>query len=168
MWTRTTTNVIVFFDLADEKIGEMKVPNCVVFRDDMDLTVAVFDGLLSLVASRRPYHSEVSYSIWQMKEYSDAKSWIKLFNIEPSGYYVYDFVGFKKNGEVFFDVDGELTYYSRNKNGSCRILGTEILGCPEEFSLDSYVESLVLLNVASWISSTENPPADNEANRGSN
>ncbi|CAK7345812.1 unnamed protein product [Dovyalis caffra] len=48
-------NVIVFFDLADEKMGGMIVPDCMVFRDDMELTVTVFDGLLSLVASWRQF-----------------------------------------------------------------------------------------------------------------
>ncbi|CAK7325127.1 unnamed protein product [Dovyalis caffra] len=145
------------------KFGEMTVPDCVVFRDDMDLTVTVFGGLLSLAASWRPYYSDVSYSIWQMKEYGDAKSWTKLFNIEQPIRYGDSFVGFKKNGELFLDVGGELTSYSKTKNGSCRLRGTKISRI-EPFYLDSYVESLVLLNEASWISA-DNPSPGNEANR---
>ncbi|CAK7325123.1 unnamed protein product [Dovyalis caffra] len=166
----TALNVIVFFDLAYEKIGEMVVPDCIVSREGivsreaMDLTAAVFDGLLSLVASGRRYYGEGSCSIWQMKEYGDANSWIKLLNIEHLIYNVYNFVGSKKNGEVFLAGGGELTSYSETKNGSCRIQGTKIRGSTGPFYLESYVESLVLLNEASWMS-IENPSPGNEGNR---
>ncbi|CAK7325126.1 unnamed protein product [Dovyalis caffra] len=92
-------NVIVFFNLAEEKIGEMIVP--VICRDDLAVNVIVFDGLLSLVALTGQDYSRGSYSIWQMKEYGDARSWTKLFNIEHLKGQVDDFIGFKKNGELF-------------------------------------------------------------------
>ncbi|KAJ6910159.1 hypothetical protein NC652_020990 [Populus alba x Populus x berolinensis] len=40
-------------------------------------------------------------SIWAMKEYGDAKSWIKVFFIDHLKGRVSDFVGSKKNGEMF-------------------------------------------------------------------
>jgi len=98
---RCALNVIVVFNLVDEKIGEMIIPDCVLCRDHIDLTVTVFDGLLSLVVLQRRFCREGHDSIWAMKEYGDAKSWIKVFNIDHLKGRVSDFVGFKKNGEMF-------------------------------------------------------------------
>jgi hypothetical protein len=65
------------------------------------LIVTVFDGLLSLVVLERRFCREGHDSIWAMKEYGDAKSWIKVFNSDHLKGRVSDFVGFKKNGEMF-------------------------------------------------------------------
>ncbi|KAL9402982.1 hypothetical protein Peur_006831 [Populus x canadensis] len=100
---RCALNVIVVFNLVDEKIGEMITPDCVLCRDHIDLIVTVFDGLLSLVVLERRFCREGHDSIWVMKEYGDAKSWIKVFNSDHLKGRVSDFVGFKKNGKFYLD-----------------------------------------------------------------
>ena len=100
---------------------------------------------LSLCCNYWGIYVTKTHSVWVMKENGIAESWTKLFDICIHKNLVNMF-GFTKNGEVLVvDSDGNLSSYEPN---SQRALDLHIGGIQQLFSLDSYVESLVPLNVA--------------------
>ena len=131
-------NVILSFDIGDEDFHKMAVPKSLEEVHRFNMKVAVLDGLLALV----PYRDQAFggfCSVWVMKEYGVAETWTKLFNINFG-----NVLGFTMNGEVLVTKSGKLRIYDPN---SQRTLNPHIHAQPESFYFDTYMESLVLLNV---------------------
>ncbi|KAI5603697.1 hypothetical protein POPTR_001G262900v4 [Populus trichocarpa] len=134
----------VAFNLGNEVFVQMTVPDCLVWDDFIDISLTVFDGMLSLVPCKKWLWEETSCSVWVMKEYGVGESWTKLFHIEHvEG--IQRLVAFRENNEVLLaGEDGELISYDPNTNNwDCKLFGDV-----DSFYLDTFVESLVLLSEA--------------------
>ena len=137
-------NMIISFDIKDEVFHEMAVPKCLEGRLNLNTKVAVLGGLLALVpCNSNLYFSDPCYSVWVMKEYGVVESWTKLYDIKV-GEDLESVVGFTKNGEVLVSMAGKLLSFNPS---SQRTLNVHIHSEYVSFYLDTYMESLVLLNV---------------------
>ena len=154
-------NIIVVFDIGTEEFAEFTVPKSLEGEEQLiNMSLAVVDGLLALVPCNLYAQEEECYSVWVMREYGVAESWTKLLDIdvgEGEGNINIDIdvheeeeeglgrvVGFTKNGIVFTKDEDLLSY----EPSSRRTLNPHIRGQPESFYMNTYVESLVLLNKA--------------------
>ncbi|KAL0002019.1 hypothetical protein SO802_015800 [Lithocarpus litseifolius] len=137
-------NMIISFDIKDEVFHEMAVPKCFEGRLNLNMKVAVLGGLLALVPCNSNLDfSDPCYSVWVMKEYGVVESWTKLYDIKV-GEELESVVGFTKNGEVLVSMAGKLLSFNPS---SQRTLNVHIHSEYASFYLDTYLESLVLLNV---------------------
>jgi F-box interacting protein len=139
-------NVIVSFDMGDEAFHEMALPESLRGSEHLNVTVAVLDGLLAL-APCNGWWGEEPYSVWVMKEYGVVESWTKQFDVdvrEGLG----RVVAFRRKGGVPVNKAGELVSHEPSRQ---RILDLPIYGLTESFYLSTYVESLVLLNIANGV-----------------
>ncbi|XP_050248382.1 F-box/kelch-repeat protein At3g06240-like [Quercus robur] len=136
-------NLIVVFDIGHEVFDEMPVPKSLEGMEHLNMEVAAVDGLLVLVPCNGNVGEE-SYSIWVMREYGVVESWTKILDIDV-GVGLRRVVGFTKNGEVLVIKDGNLLSYEPS---SQEIFNPHIRSRTESFYLNTYVESLVLLNGA--------------------
>jgi len=111
----------------------------------LNVSVALVDGLLALVP-RDSYGNEASQAVWVMKEYGAEESWSKLFDVRIGGFE--RVIGFTKSGEVLVQKAQSLFSFGPR---SRRYLDLPIRGPVVEIYLDTYVESLVLLNAADGV-----------------
>ena len=147
-------NVIVVFDMVHEVFNKvMAVPESLERVKHLRMGVAVVgDGSLALVpCSSVVVNDEVdSNSVWVMREYGVAESWTRLFDFNVLGG-IERVVGFKKNGEVLVVTnayDHRLLCYDPR---SGTIWNPHIL-CPTgSLYLDTFVKSLVLLDVTDGV-----------------
>lgn len=161
-------NIIVVFDMGAEEFAEFTVPKSLEGEEQLNMSIAVVDGLLALVPCNL-YAQEECYSVWVMREYGVAEYWTKLLDIDVGGGegnidVDIDFheeeeeeeglgrvVGFTKNG-IVFTKDEDLLFFEPS---SRRTLNPHIHSEPESFYMTAYVESLVLLNKADGADSSE-------------
>ncbi|KAF2293506.1 hypothetical protein GH714_002315 [Hevea brasiliensis] len=138
-------DAIVSFSLGEEAFGEMEVPDCLVKKYQF-VDVAVFDGSLLLVASFK-LTGEGCFTVWMMKEYGVPGSWTKLFDIpdfKSHLKWIRKLVAFRQSGKVLLaKLFGQLVFYDPKTE---EIFDTKIWGDAHSFYLDTFVESLVLLN----------------------
>ncbi|XP_058006580.1 F-box protein CPR1-like [Hevea brasiliensis] len=138
-------DAIVSFSLGEEAFGEMEVPDCLVKKYQF-VDVAVFDGSLLLVASFK-LTGEGCFTVWMMKEYGVPGSWTKLFDIpdfKSHLKWIRKLVAFRQSGQVLLaKLFGQLVFYDPKTE---EIFDTKIWGNAHSFYLDTFVESLVLLN----------------------
>jgi F-box interacting protein len=137
-------NVIVWFNMKDEAFGEVGMPKSLQGLEDLNVIVALVDGLLALLPFD-VYRNETSNAVWVMKEYGVAESWTKLFDVHIGTGICSWVIGFTKSGEVLVHEGGELFSCGPSGRG---YLENPPIRCLEEIYLDTYVESLVLLDVA--------------------
>jgi F-box interacting protein len=141
-------NVIVWFNTKDEAFGEMGMPKSLQGRKGLNVTMGLVDGLLAFVERERTllwrYRNEVSHAVWVMKEYGVAESWTKLFDVCIGRFD--RVIGLTKSGEVLVHKAGSCGRLFSFGPSSRGYLDLPICG-PMEIYLDTYVESLVLLNV---------------------
>jgi F-box interacting protein len=135
-------NVVVSFNMKDETFGEVGMPKSLQGLHRLDVAVAQVDGLLALVPC--DYYRSVAYnSVWVMKEYGVTESWTKLFDV---CFWPFSrVIGVTKTGEVLVHKADRL--FSSGPSSRGYLENPPIRGL-EEIYLDTYVESLVLLNVA--------------------
>lgn len=147
----TFCNLILAFDMANEVFNELPLPSCLAAKTDLNMTIAVLNGSLSLVPRNNGRVEDESYSdsVWIMKEYGMAETWTKLFSIDIQGQAIRRVLSFTKNGEVILLNDsGELVAYESNTQQTRDLeysVGSRF--SKRVYSLDTYMESLVLLNV---------------------
>ncbi|XP_059452369.1 F-box/kelch-repeat protein At3g06240-like [Corylus avellana] len=142
----TFHNLIVSFDMEDETFCEVAMPKSLQGVEDLTVAVAVVDGLLALVPCNK-YGMAKIHSVWVMKEYGVEESWTKLYGID-NGEGVNRVIGFTKNGEALLIKNEKLFSYSPCTQ---QTLDLHIGGISLLFSLDTYVESLVPVNIADGV-----------------
>ena len=132
--------VILSFDIRDNTFHEMALPESLDAVNKLNIKVAVHDGSLALFKS-----ALTCCSVWVIKEYGVAESWTKLYDIDV-GVTIWQVVGFAKIGEVLVinTVNGELLSYNPS---SQQISYIDISAQLAPFYLDTYMESLAVLNV---------------------
>jgi F-box interacting protein len=134
-------NVIVWFNMEDEAFGEVGMPKSLQGLEDLNVSVALVEGLLALIP-RRSNGNEASQAVWVMKEYGAEESWSKLFDIRIEGFE--RVIGLAKSDEVLVQKNQRLFSVGPSSRGYLDLP----IRCPEHIYLDTYVESLVLLNAA--------------------
>ncbi|XP_062153261.1 F-box/kelch-repeat protein At3g06240-like [Alnus glutinosa] len=143
LWQGAFRNVIVWFNMKDEAFGEVGMPKSLQGLEDLNVSVALVDGLLALVP-RNSCGNEASQAVWVMKEYGTEESWSKLFDIRIGGFE--RVIGFTKTSSDDVLVQKAQRLFSFGP------ISREYLDLPihvtEDIYLDTYVESLVLLNAA--------------------
>ncbi|GMY10223.1 F-box/kelch-repeat protein At3g23880-like [Fagus crenata] len=141
-------NIIVVFDMVHEVFSKvMDVPESLERVKHLRMRVAVVDGLLALVpCSSIVFNDEVQRnSVWVMREYGVAESWTKLYDITVEEGGLVRVLGFKKNGEVIVATNYNKFVCYEPSSGT--ISNPHILSPTGSFYLDTFVDSLVLLDV---------------------
>ncbi|XP_059451021.1 F-box protein CPR1-like [Corylus avellana] len=143
-------NVIMLFNMKDEAFGEVALPQSLQEPDDLHFSLALLDGLLALVSCEHHLHGYACLTVWVMKEYGVVKSWTHLFDVESWELTcIFDkVIVFTKSGEVLVDNGISLGPSSQGY--------VDLHNCyPREnffgIFLDTYVESLVLLNITNQV-----------------
>ncbi|XVF23974.1 hypothetical protein REPUB_Repub13aG0086200 [Reevesia pubescens] len=144
--------LIVYFDLDEEKLEEVQLPECV--TDEMEFELGVLGGCLSM--SLVDPHGSLSTEIWGMREYRKPESWTKLFVISTSFRQLRPICFARNNkNEVVMEVDGWKLMVFNLKENTQRILlldnGSWLRKC-------TYLESLV------FVEENENQANNEESN----
>jgi F-box interacting protein len=147
-------NVIMSFNMKDEAFGEVGMPKSLQELEDLNVTVALVDGLLALVPCTG-FGIEASHAVWVMKEYGVVESWTKLFDVRIEGFQ--RVIGFTKSDEVLVHDADRLFSFGPGSRGSLEDLPLSDL---EHVYLDTYVESLVLLNGADLVPGRQGNSSD--------
>ncbi|CAL5369162.1 unnamed protein product [Camellia sinensis] len=142
-------NVVLLFDTGSEVFREMRLPNKLVSEFPLDLSVAVYGDSISVFHydNRGPCTSR-DCEVWIMKEYGVVESWFKQFSVcLVEG--ISNVLGFRYNGELLVEMWNKkvVSYQPANK----RVKTIEICGGTDSFHLDTYTESLVLLDAANGV-----------------
>jgi F-box interacting protein len=146
---RVYYNFIASFNLATEVFGEIMIPETL--QKDI-CSISRYGDSLALINYDCDSRDMVNYGcdIWVMEEYGVAESWTFLYNIVMFEVTIY---GFKRCGEVMLketDLHGEPRMVSLDpKSKQVKDLGTKDY---IYHYMDSFVESLVLLDHANAIS----------------
>ncbi|XP_052182642.1 F-box protein CPR1-like isoform X3 [Diospyros lotus] len=153
-------NVIVAFDFSDEVFKEMSVPNTLVNKGPLTISIAACGELLSLFH----YHQSSSngcYSVWVMEKYGVDNSWTKLFNIEIDPFQgVTQMFGIRKNRDLLMVTsDGKLVSYDPHAE-QAQDLGIRRGGT--YLSANPYIESLNLLDRAHGVLGYDSIPRQGE------
>ncbi|XP_057506721.1 F-box protein At3g07870-like [Actinidia eriantha] len=142
-------SLIVAFDVSDEVFREIMLPPSLGSENLLNLSLTVYGDSLALCHYSQGTQHRRACSIWVMKEYGVA-TWFEIFTIE-----LQQGVGlvlrFLKNGEVVLATgEGELVSYNPKKQQvkSLGIFGSShpLILHTGSFYVDTYVESLVLLD----------------------
>lgn len=148
---------ILAFNITSEVFHVITLPRCLAKKNQLNMNVTAFKGSLSLVPNNYNLWGE-EYSVWIMKEYGMPESWTKMFNIKFDGPgQVSRVIAFRKNGEVLYTSDeGKLYSYEPNTRKTQDLnFGSNLCQlspcAPRSYYIDTYMESLVLLNASSDI-----------------
>ncbi|KAI8007953.1 F-box/kelch-repeat protein [Camellia lanceoleosa] len=141
--------MIVSFNMNDEVFREISFPDGIAGEEKLmeRMSLVVFEETLCLIQHCQ-YHDDPHCLIWMMKENGVVASWVKQFRIDFCGE-LRKPIGMRKNGEVLVAMrDGYLVSYDPK---SKRIMNLGIVGftdlyCYHSFVVDTYTESLVLLD----------------------
>lgn len=150
--------LIVAFDLRDEVFREVMLPSCLE-QCAWDVHITVFWGKLAVLHYDYGAHKNFC-TVWVMEEYGLADSWTKLYTVDLRGG-LRNLIGFLRNGVVIgTTVRGKLLSYDPITS---RIENLRLRGAIGGFHVDSYMESLVLLEAESAASAQESvTPGDEQ------
>ncbi|CAL5406731.1 unnamed protein product [Camellia sinensis] len=137
--------------MNDEVFQEISFPEGIAGEDKFNqkMSLVVFGETLCLIQHCRSYGEPPHCSIWMMKQYGVANSWVRQIRIDLSGGLLRKPIGMRKNGEVLLGTsEGYLVSYDPE---SKRIIYLGVQGTPDSycwysFDVDTYMESLVLLD----------------------
>ncbi|CAI9089138.1 OLC1v1023648C1 [Oldenlandia corymbosa var. corymbosa] len=142
--------LIVSFDMSDEVFREVGIPDCLE-QSGWDLHLRVIRGKLALLQNNCSVHAR-SCCVWVMQDYGVVQSWMKLYSIDLRGG-LRQLVGFLSESQILgATVRGKLLSYDPI---TLRVKNLGLRGSTDAFHLESYVESLVLLDVESANSTTD-------------
>ena len=131
--------------MKDEAFNEVGMPESLQGQENLNVNLALVDGLLALVPCNE-CGNEASHAVWVMKEYGVVESWTKLFDVRIGGFH--RVISFTESGEVL--AHNAAWLFSLGPSSRRYVKDFPIL-LTEHIYLDTYVESLVLLNVADRI-----------------
>ncbi|XP_059285011.1 F-box/kelch-repeat protein At3g06240-like [Lycium ferocissimum] len=154
----STPTMIVSFDMHDETFSVIILPNSLVseVQQHNDRTnLVVLDESLCLVS----YNKDKTIDIWMMKEYGEAESWVKHYNItsrhipyEPEvNHYLIKPMATRRNGEMLWtESDGLLLSVDHADEKIKYLAIRDSIHTNHVFHdslyVNSYKESLVLLD----------------------
>ncbi|XP_065618753.1 F-box protein CPR1 [Quercus suber] len=137
---------VMVFDLGEEVFREIALPK----PSDHWVSVSISTYGNSLALRQFFFHG-LRFSIWVMKDYADASSWTKIITLPdegliegiPRSHCIPRPIGFRKSGEFILDMYGEYLVSRDLETQEIKDLRIRGYGC---YLVDSYVESLVLLD----------------------
>jgi F-box interacting protein len=133
--------VIVLFDMCDEELRVMKLPERLTYLDANTARIGISGGLLCLMEHKPRKNAYWNWNIWLMKEYGKVESWTKQFTIDLNGYYLFSF---KNNEKILGERREELVLYDPKTDRFINLGGIKAKGTV--LATNAFVESLVLLN----------------------
>uniref|UniRef100_A0A2N9HSX7 F-box domain-containing protein n=1 Tax=Fagus sylvatica TaxID=28930 RepID=A0A2N9HSX7_FAGSY len=148
---------VLVFELEDEVFREIQLPELPGYENtyDLDGPVSVYKNCLALFKKRYYRHYRIDFfenkegssdqNIWVMKEYGVASSWTKVFTITDQDPDMPFAIGFRRNGEFVLQVESGQLISVDVGNQKMKDLG---ISSDKNAFVDSYVESLVLLDKA--------------------
>lgn len=143
-------NLIMSFDIVNEVFHEITLPNVLADERLSNLYVTLYGESLGVLQYDRDVES---CCVWVMSEYVVSGSWTKLFTVNPAGALM-KIVGFRKNGDVLLALrNNDLVSYEPS-SGQTKSLG--VVGNIRSFYVDTYTETLLLLNGQSRFLEEEN------------
>lgn len=136
-------NLVLALDMGTEHFQEFMLPEHLAHENAMFLTVSGYKDS-TLAVFRRNYIGFYDSDIWLMKQYGVTESWIKLLTVCRYGDGVPRALGFRRNGEVLFELcQGEIASVNLE---SLEVNDLRIHGASGFSFVDTFVESLVLLD----------------------
>jgi len=139
--------MVVLFDMCDEQLRVMKLPDHLSLGRFKAL-LGVSGGLLSLMEYNGRQDVNLSCSIWLMKEYGVAESWTKQFTIDLKGWCFGEIFCFRNDEKILVwnrKNARESVLYDPKTHGFINIGG--IFKAKDYLlSKNTFVESLVLLD----------------------
>lgn len=140
---------ILRFDIVEECFSIIALPECLVNSSPYDLKVAVLGGALSIMLCGWYCFETYMSSVWVLQKYDIPESWTKLISFDRSQE-LGVVLGLGENGEMLMESKrGEVVLY---KPEIQIMKGLGIYGTEGTFYLNTYVESLALLNEGKGIS----------------
>ncbi|KAG7022573.1 F-box protein CPR30, partial [Cucurbita argyrosperma subsp. argyrosperma] len=136
--------VILRFHMDSESFSTIALPHSLVNEFPQNLKVAVLGGSLSVLqCGWYPFGNRYVSSVWMLRKYDVPESWTKILSVDPSQGLGMA-LGCRENGEMLMTSrNGELVSY---KPDNQIVKGLGIRGAHDSFFLDTFVESLALLN----------------------
>lgn len=145
---------ILAFDLGSESFREILMPKGTELHFRPLVSVSGDGKSLALFTTYNDTNDGTSLDIWVMKEYCMHESWTKLITLRPQGSLYPEALCFRKSGEVLLVLSER--YRQRQTLVSLDLVSQQLnkLGNfeYEYFSIDSYEESLVLLDMDNAVS----------------
>ncbi|XVF52484.1 hypothetical protein PTKIN_Ptkin05aG0022000 [Pterospermum kingtungense] len=153
-------NLVLSFDLDDEKFKKLKLPESLLDVHPMKLFISVTKGMLTVSEYYSGEAKNSCVNIWVRTEYGDVKSWSKLYSVDVLRG-VRRIFGFTGKDEVYlakyeggmWDSYADLLLYDP-KTRQTKVVqphGNNV----EAIFIADYTESLVLLNKESGTTSYE-------------
>ncbi|XVF78179.1 hypothetical protein PTKIN_Ptkin14bG0109000 [Pterospermum kingtungense] len=140
-------NMILGFNISTEQFFVLRLPESLTGLAPKELLVMKY-GESSIAVVRRVWEGDEQLDLWVMKAYGDVGSWSKVLHLtDQSGFgSIPKVLGFRKSGEVIFQKvqndGGGIVSLDLN----CQVMNPLPVEAKELIlSVDSYVESLVLL-----------------------
>ncbi|XP_026458464.1 F-box/kelch-repeat protein At3g06240-like [Papaver somniferum] len=84
---KNSSKLIVVFDFCTEKFDELQLPEELLEKRHLPMTVGVLEGRLCVVVTV----SEVSFQVWVMQDYAVQESWAPLYTFDHSEDYMSDY-----------------------------------------------------------------------------
>ncbi|XP_026423061.1 F-box/kelch-repeat protein At3g06240-like isoform X3 [Papaver somniferum] len=154
------TEVIVSFDIVEERTKEIQVPSCYLHDcrysyEDMEVVVLGEELCLSVHPS-----GESNIELWIMKDYGVTDSWTKIFSLSRDTINFYMLLPLhylNKNREILLQglrLEGRDALVSYNPK-SGRLVALDIPGMPKHFNATTFVGSLVSLNSGEFVKASK-------------
>jgi F-box interacting protein len=145
---------ILAFDLGSESFREILMPKGTELHRCPQVSVSGDGKSLALFTRSNDKDDGTSFDIWVMKEYCMHESWTKLITLRPQGSLHPQVICFRKSGEVLLVLSER--YSQRQTLVSLDLVSQQLYKLGnfeyEYFSIDSYEESLVLLDMDNAVS----------------
>ncbi|CAA3027580.1 F-box kelch-repeat At3g23880-like [Olea europaea subsp. europaea] len=150
-------DLIVSFDINNEVFKEMNLPDDLE-KWGLELSLGVLGNKLAAIQ----YHSwkQRMFSVWVMEEYGMVESWREMYDVDMMGKHM-KFVGFTNNGDILVEIAShKLVLYDHN---DLRYINVGVRGAKDSFHMETYMESLVLLDGESAVSQSKAITCEGEA-----
>ncbi|XVF52497.1 hypothetical protein PTKIN_Ptkin05aG0022900 [Pterospermum kingtungense] len=154
---RDAENLVLSFDMEDEKFEKMMLPESLVDVNPTGLFISLTKGMLRVYEYYVGEANNRCVNVWVRTEYGDLKSWSKLYSIDLLGGRQ-RVLGLTEKDEVFVakpegrmrDSYADLLLYDP-KSGQTKLVQPH--GIIDTFSVADYTASLVFLNKESGATS---------------
>ncbi|KDP38921.1 hypothetical protein JCGZ_00678 [Jatropha curcas] len=146
-----TECVIMVFDLRDEVLREMKLPQCLANSSNLNLNLKVYVCGESSIAVIHQ-EDEKNSSIWVMKEYGVVESWVKLGTVGKRWRGKSRVLGFRCNGDALLHFNRGPGVIASQNIESKRVKNFISTVRYSDSSVYSYMESLALLDKGADVS----------------
>jgi len=147
MGSGSPKRAVLLFDMCDEQLRVMKLPDHLSLGLGKTLDLGVSGGLLSLMENAKPHDVNLSCNIWLMKEYGVVESWTKQFTIDLEGWSCGWILCFRNNEKILAwnrKNEKESVLYDPKTDRFIKVGGNKAKGYL--FGKNTFVESLVLLD----------------------